>query len=127
MNNSSPSDIRSTTGKKHSLATATLHHFLLQDDDKEYFLVDGKEWPMRKLMVDVLRKFAARNIIKRSQPPYRSLGRNSTKADIMHELLLKMPVGNRSTRPMATIHQSDDGGKEMQFRQLVPISQSRLQ
>jgi hypothetical protein len=90
MNNSSPSDISSTTGKEHPVATATLDHFILQDDEKEFFLVDGKEWPIRELKVDVLRKFAAKNNIKRSQPPYHSLGRNSTKAVIVHELLQKI-------------------------------------
>jgi hypothetical protein len=69
MNNSSPSDISSTKGKKHPVATATLDDFIFQDDNKQYFLVNGKEWPMRELKVDVLRKFAARNNIKRSPPP----------------------------------------------------------
>jgi hypothetical protein len=29
-------------GKEHPVATATLDHFILQDDDKDFFLVDGK-------------------------------------------------------------------------------------
>jgi hypothetical protein len=102
MNSSSPSDISdgitatkkvlpssSTTEKEKIIANATLATFIVMNDGKNYFVIDGNEWPARDIRVEVLRKFASKNDNKRSQPPYHSLSRNSKKKDIIEEIVLK--------------------------------------
>jgi hypothetical protein len=51
------------------MSSATLDNFTVKDDGKLYFVIDGHEWPARKVNIEVLRKFAAKNDFKRSQPP----------------------------------------------------------
>jgi hypothetical protein len=101
MNNSSPIAISDNEAIKappassrmendHPVATATLDHFIVKDDGKEYFIIDGRELPARKVKVEDLRKFASRNVIKRSQPPHLSLSRRSRKNDIIDETIRKI-------------------------------------
>jgi hypothetical protein len=90
MNDSSPSDISSTAGKEHPVASATLEHFTVKDNGQEYFVLNDKEWPASQVKVDILRKFAGRNNVKRSESPYLSLGRGSTKSEIIQEIKMKI-------------------------------------
>lgn len=76
--------------KAHPVATATLEHFIIKEDGKEYFKIDDKEYLARKVANTHLRRFATHNAVKKSDPPYHSLSRSGTQCEIIDEILLKI-------------------------------------
>jgi hypothetical protein len=72
---------------QHLVADATRDALIRKEDGSAYFVIQGKELPARKVQVQYLRKFAIKNDIRKSQPPYYKLSRGSTQQQLVDEAL----------------------------------------
>jgi hypothetical protein len=67
----------------HPITNATFDHF-----PGDYFLIDGVEYHLKDIKVDLLRKFCVKNGVKTTAPPHKSL-RLSTKKIVVEEIKAK--------------------------------------
>jgi hypothetical protein len=72
---------------------SSLNDFSISTDGIPYFQIDGKKYAARKVGPVSLRRFAARNDVKSSQPPYGSLRRGTQKL-VVDELMYKIARRN---------------------------------
>jgi hypothetical protein len=106
----------STAAKEHPVSSATLDNVAVKNDGKLYFAIDGHEWPAKEVNIEVLRKFAAKNELKRSQPPHHSLSRRSKKVDIIKETMLKMArLQNCQPDPWEIAHSAKAMDKKLAY------------
>ena len=106
----------------HPIATkGTMDHF-----DGEKFIIDGKEYPLDKIKVDILRAFGRRNDIKTSNRPYKSL-RREKKPGILEAIKAKKDrINKKQQDPWVTDKSSVDDDDDDIPKKKASINKFRM-
>jgi hypothetical protein len=90
----------------HPITNATFEHFL-----GDSFLIDGVEYRLKDVKVDLLRRFCVKNGVKTTAPPHKSL-RLGTKKTVVEEIKAKKGrMLNNEPDPWANLAEGNDKSK----------------